>query len=891
MKNAIPERYAIPHRYATRPGLYFTEDGGADAVVRSETADQIWLCVYEPVDQPTKFFNGAIRIFDDSPMPFVKEIHEHAVCTRIIESMYVRETLFRMEGPNYGLWYVHLPKAWDGMRYAYRADGAWDPKHGLRFNPYKLLLDPYGKGIDGRMELDPAAFSYRCEIGEDHKVRGSAFGEMSTVDALGKVPLSVAIDDRDTTKHDGDPLHPHVPWSKTVLYELHVKGFTQNAPWLPPELRGTYAGLAHPITLAYLQGLGVTSIELLPIQAKQDELFLQERGRHNYWGYSTLSYFSPEPSYATADARAKGAGAVRDEVIAMVNALHEAGFEVIMDVVYNHTCEGGVEGPTVCWRGFDPISYYRRQKNNVGRLEDTTGCGNTFDFTNTHVVTFAVDSLRYWAKRIGIDGFRFDLAASLARLDGDFTKHHPFLYALRSDLLLGNLKLIMEPWDLGPQGWRTGGFGMPFSEWNDRFRDTVRRFWLTDTQSGATGSIGMQEMATRLCGSADLFATDPGRGCVSSINYVACHDGFTLTDLTRYVSKHNENNGENNMDGSNTNHSVNFGVEGPTNDPVIERNRERAAMNMLGTLMLSLGTPMMLAGDEFRNTQHGNNNAYSQDNDITWLDWDWLYQTKKTPEMRRLETVSRLIAIRKSLDLYHHEEFFTRLTQLGLFRPSSRVQWYLPDGTTPMDSDWFDTSVRSFAMRLLSANEMDVLIVINGVDRDTSFRLPSDCEWRCEWSSGVVCGVRPGRGLCTERLDAHKYRNTNWTVAVDEDDPIHELVEVVQAELARQAKLDAPREATVAGEAPGGEAPAAGTAVTSDGGNAGDSGDGATADASVTTGDVSHTSDCTVNGAANVNDQADGGSSSDTVPSSDEPYDADLWTIPALSISVMRRVQ
>ena len=613
MKHAIPQRYAIPHRYATRPGLYFTEDGGADVIVRSETADQVWLCIYEKVDQPTAFFNDAIRIFNDSATPFINEIHEHAVCTRIIEPMYVRETLFRMDGPNYGLWYVHLPKAWDGMRYAYRVDGAWDPSKGLRVHPYKLLLDPYGKGIDGRMKLSPAAFSYQCDVSEDGKVRGSAFGPMSTVDALGNMPVSVAIDDRDKTKHDADPSHPHVPWSKTVLYELHVKGFTANAPWLPKELRGTYAGLAHPTTLSYLQSLGVTSIELLPIQAKQDELFLQERGRHNYWGYSPLSYFSPEPSYATAEAQRKGARAIRDEVIGMVRALHEAGFEVIMDVVYNHTCEGGVEGPTTCWRGLDALLYYRRQKGNIGRLEDTTGCGNTFDFTNTHVVTFAVDSLRYWAKRIGIDGFRFDLGVSLARLDGDFTKHHPFLYALRSDLLLGNLKLIMEPWDLGPQGWRTGGFGMPFSEWNDRFRDTVRRFWITDTQPGAPSGIGMQEMATRLCGSSDLFATEPGRGCVSSINYVSCHDGFTLTDLTRYAVKHNEANGENNIDGSNVNHSANFGVEGPSDDPAIIRKREQAAMNMLGTLMLSLGTPMMLAGDEFGNSQSGNNNAYAQD--------------------------------------------------------------------------------------------------------------------------------------------------------------------------------------------------------------------------------------------------------------------------------------
>lgn len=861
MKHAIPQRYAIPHRYATRPGLYFTEDGGADVIVRSETADQVWLCIYEKVDQPTAFFNDAIRIFDDSATPFINEIHEHAVCTRIIEPMYVRETLFRMDGPNYGLWYVHLPKAWDGMRYAYRVDGAWDPSKGLRFNPYKLLLDPYGKGIDGRMKLSPAAFSYQCDVSEDGKVRGSAFGPMSTVDALGNMPVSVAIDDRDKSKHDADPSHPHVPWSKTVLYELHVKGFTANAPWLPKELRGTYAGLAHPTTLSYLQSLGVTSIELLPIQAKQDELFLQERGRHNYWGYSPLSYFSPEPSYATAEAQRKGARAVRDEVIGMVRALHEAGFEVIMDVVYNHTCEGGVEGPTTCWRGLDALLYYRRQKGNIGRLEDTTGCGNTFDFTNTHVVTFAVDSLRYWAKRIGIDGFRFDLGVSLARLDGDFTKHHPFLYALRSDLLLGNLKLIMEPWDLGAQGWRTGGFGMPFSEWNDRFRDTVRRFWITDTQPGAPSGIGMQEMATRLCGSSDLFATEPGRGCVSSINYVSCHDGFTLTDLTRYAVKHNEANGENNIDGSNVNHSANFGVEGPSDDPAIIRKREQAAMNMLGTLMLSLGTPMMLAGDEFGNSQSGNNNAYAQDNDITWLNWDWIYQTRKTMQMHRLETVSRLLSIRKSLGLYHHEEFFTRLTQLGLFKPSSRVQWYLPDGTTPMDRDWFDTTIRSFAMRLLSQDEVDVLIVINGVDEVRRFTLPSDCSWQYDWSSATAVGLRPTPGDRLQRIGKNQALRSNWIMSVSEKDNIHQLLKTVQASLAEQDKLDLLGATTEHAD----------VLFEDD-----EQTPGVGADVSATMSAAS-----TVHGASAS--ARDGGNA--TVNGSV------VWTMPALSISVMRRLQ
>ena len=742
------------HRYATRPGLYFTDDGGADAIVRSETADQVWFCVLEPLDQPSAFYADAVRLFNEPGLTFIDQAMKQRICTRRIPSLNLRETLFRMDGPNYGLWYVHVPQAWDGMQYGYRVNGPWDPDHGVSFNPYKLLLDPYAKGIEGSMELDPGAFSYECEI-VNGKVKGSPFGPMSTIDSVGHVPVSVAIDDRATNKHDGEPSHPHVAWSKTVIYELHVKGFTANAPWLPKELRGTYAGLAHPATLSYLQDLGVTSIELLPIQAKQSELFLQERGRVNYWGYSTLGYFAPEASYATKRSQEAGAAAVRQEVIDMVRALHEAGFEVIMDVVYNHTCESGPEGPTVCWRGLDNLAYYRRTKDKISRLYDTTGCGNTLDFTNTHVTTFAVDSLRYWAKRIGIDGFRFDLAATLARLDGEFTRYHPFLYALRSDLLLGNLKMIMEPWDCGPNGWRTGQFGIPFAEWNDRFRDCTRTFWLTDVErarGGETGDMTMQSMATRLCGSADLFATDPGRGSTASVNYVACHDGFTTADLTQYRHKHNEANGENNRDGSDNNHSVNFGHEGPCSDPISTQQRERAIMNMLGTLLLSLGTPMLLAGDEFGNSQNGNNNAYTQDNDTTWLDWDWLYSTEQTPELKQFNLTSRLITLRKSRDLYNHEDFFTRLSEIGLLKKSDRVHWYLPNGQMPNDADWTNPSVRSFAMQLLSPDEPSLLILINGSDEVTRFHLPKDIEWEMVWSSSEIVGEYPGLGTSIERV-------------------------------------------------------------------------------------------------------------------------------------------
>ncbi|PWG64499.1 glycogen debranching protein GlgX [Bifidobacterium callitrichidarum] len=912
------------HRYATRPGLYFTDDGGADVVVRSETAGQVWLCVLESIDQPSAFFQDAIRLFSDPGTSFIQQIHEFPVCTRIIEHLYLRETLFRMDGPNYGLWYVHLPKAWDGMRYGYRVDGAWDPKHGVRFNPYKFLLDPYGKGVEGAMELDPATFSYACEV-KDRKVIGSAYGEMSTVDSLGHVPVSVAIDDRDVHKHEGDPDHPHVPWRKTVIYEMHVKGFTANAPWLPEELRGTYAGLAHPITLAYLQNLGVTSIELLPIQAKQDELFLQEHGRKNYWGYSTLSYFSPEPTYATKAAQEKGATAVRQEVIDMVRALHEAGFEVIMDVVYNHTCEGGVEGPTICWRGLDDLAYYRHQKSNAGRLEDTTGCGNTFDFTNTHVVTFAVDSLRYWAKRIGIDGFRFDLGVTLARLNGEFTQHHPFLYALRSDLLLGNLKLIMEPWDLGNLGWRTGQFGIPFAEWNDRFRDTARTFWLQDVDGSSDfGRTQMQEMATRLCGSADLYATDPGRGATASINFVTCHDGFTLTDLTRYNSKHNEANGEHNNDGSSVNHSANFGVEGVTKEPEIIAAREQAAMNLTGMLLLSLGTPMMLAGDEFRNTQDGNNNAYCQDNDITWMNWDWLYSPHKTREMRRLETVSRLVALRKSLDLYHHEDFFTRLTQLGLLKPSDRVKWFLPNGQAPIERDWFDLSTRSFTMRLLSNSEVDVCIVVNGVAEDRQFHLPADSKWMPKWCSAEVNGRWPGHGDHVESGDAAEDISVWMQHVQNANETVRRLAEQARETAAAGDgvgiagafgdAISGPVEGAATAAAPGTDASDADNVRTAEfravrssrtaagSGSASGVSTGAAADAdSVQSAEDTQLLRMTAAlemvgnaAAAAVHDDAEPSAAADASGESADkpaPLDDNVWTMPALSITLMKQIQ
>jgi glycogen operon protein len=731
------------HRYATRPGFFLTQDGGADAVVWSENAESMWLSVIEDRSQPSTFADLAfsyapeLNTQDTEETSFFDFAAQHSVVSREIGDY--RETLLSMNGPNYGRWFVHLPHAWDGMRYGYRAGGAWNPKSGLRFNPYKFLIDPCAKGIEGSVQHSASLFPYECTMA-DGVAQGNAFGSMSTQDSLGDVPFSVVVDDRDENKHDDDPDHPHIPWASTLIYELHVKGFTQKAPWLPEGLRGTYAGLADPHTIGYLKELGITSVELLPIFAKQTEPSVKSRGAENYWGYSTLNFFSPEPSYATETARCKGPRAIRQEVIDMVHSLHEAGIEVILDVVYNHSCEGGADGYSLSWRGIDGYSYYRRDATNGGQLIDTTGTGNTFNFMNTHVITAAVDSLRYWAKRIGVDGFRFDLAASLGRLEYDFTPHHPFLYAIRADQLLGNLKLIMEPWDLGGGGWRTGQFGLPFSEWNDHFRDTSRKFWLTDVaklRSHHQAEIGMQEIATRLCGSSDLFATEPGRGAVASINYVCAHDGFTLADLTRYNTKHNEANGEDNFDGNEVNHSYNCGVEGPTSNPEIILKRQRAVLNLVGTLLLSMGTPMLVAGDEFGRTQQGNNNAYCQDNDISWVDWSWMEEDELSWERQRFEAIKDLISVRTRLEQFHHEAFFTLTSQLGLLKQSSRVQWYLADGTTPNEDDWFNTQQRCFMMRLLS-DEHDVIVSINAEVNATDFALPADTEWNLLWSSQPV---------------------------------------------------------------------------------------------------------------------------------------------------------
>lgn len=745
-------------RYATKAGVFPTDDGGADFVVWSDTADRLWLSIIEDPLKESAFSQISLEYGQIGEEEFFQSARENPVVSRLYNG--VRETLLQMDGPDYGKWNLHVSTIWRGMRYGYRADGQWDPQHGLLFNPYKFLLDPFAKGIEGKPSYEPALFAYETQWVTDseghRKLQGNPFVAPSTVDSLGHNAYSVIVGDSTpadssskvtATSNTHPNTHPHIPWARTLIYELHVKGFTQQAPWLPPQLRGTYAGLGHPSTIAYLKRLGITSVELLPIFAKMTEPGIASNGRKNYWGYSTLNYFSPEPSYATVEHQRQGASAVRDEVISMVRSLHEAGIEVLLDVVYNHSCEGGIDGYSLSWRGLNGSNYYRRDHSVRSRLIDTTGTGNSFDLSNPRTLSSAIDSLRYWAKCIGVDGFRFDLAVSLARLNGTFSPYHPFLYALRCDDILGNLKLIMEPWDIGPDGWQVGKFGMPFSEWNDRFRDSVRQFWLTDSarlSSGASPSVGMQEMATRLFGSSDLFATESGRGAAASVNFVTAHDGFTLTDLTRYTTKHNEANGEGNQDGNNTNYSTNFGVEGESRDPSIMAQRRRAALGLMGTLLLSMGTPMIQAGDEFGRTQNGNNNAYCQDNPTSWVDWSWMQTDPDSWQHRRFEATRRLVHVRRHLEQFHHHAFYTLTSQLGLFSPTDLVRWYLPNGTTPTDSNWFDTHQRSLIMRVLGHGKLnDVLVIINGVTADLPYLLPTDSSWRLLWTSIPVKMTKP----------------------------------------------------------------------------------------------------------------------------------------------------
>jgi isoamylase len=554
----------------------------------------------------------------------------------------------------FGVWHGLLPGLGPGQRYGYRVHGPWDPARGLRCNPAKLLVDPYTRRVEGTVTDLQAALGYL----------GNPAGPRSDVDSLGSVPVSVVT--APGGPHTGT--RPDVPWEQTVIYELHVRGFTRTHPQVVPEHRGTYLGLAHPAVLDYLTGLGITAVELLPVSAFCAEPSLLRTGSRNYWGYSPLALLAVHPGYAAVP------GAEVTEFRTMVAALHAVGIEVIVDVVANHTCEGDVDGPTLAYRGLDARAYYLDH--------DLTGCGNTLNTGSPTVVRLVTDALRYWAGELGVDGFRFDLASVLGRpWGGPFDPGAPLLAAIAADPLLCTRKLIAEPWDATAYGYRVGDFPLNFSEWNGRYRDVVRDFW--------RDIPGVSELASRLAGSSDLYAARRRRPW-ASVNFITAHDGFTLRDLVSYNRKHNEANGEGGADGTDDNRSWNCGVEGETDDPAVRSLRSRQARNLLATLALSTGTPMLLAGDERWRTQGGNNNPYQLDDETSWLDWS------PDPDADLLTAFTRrLLTLRKTTPALRQPEFFEGRTTPG---GTPDLVWFRPDGQPMELDDWRDGHRQTLGM-------------------------------------------------------------------------------------------------------------------------------------------------------------------------------------------------
>ena len=668
---------------APRPGVTLVE-GGADVAVYAGHADAVELCLFDAGDKAGT---------SERRIPLLERAH--------------------------GWWFAFVPGITAGQRYNFRAHGAWSPDQGLRHNPAKLLLDPYAKAIEGKVRWGAEVYGHVVDV------RWHGDGELiSDLDSRGHMPRGVVVDDR--FDWEGD-VAPNRSRSESVIYEAHVRNQTALHPGVPPELRGTYAGLAHPASVAHLTSLGVTAVELLPVHAFTHEPHLVRRGLTNHWGYNTLGFFAPHGAYAAAK---DPQGAV-DELKGMVKLLHGEGIEVILDVVYNHTAEQGRTGAMLSWRGLDQRAYYRLDER--GRDIDVTGCGNTLDLRHPVVCRMVLDSLRYWVQEYHVDGFRFDLAVALGRGRGDdFDPDHPFLVALRTDPVLSAVKLIAEPWDVGMHGWRTGQFPPPFMEWNDRYRDAVRRFWVgaVRSQRPHRRGHGLQELATRLAGSRDLFG-HRDRGPTASINFVAAHDGFTTADLVAYDTKHNEANGEDNRDGSDNNGSWNHGTEGPSDDPQVIADRTLAIRNLMGTLLLSTGVPMINAGDELGRSQGGNNNPYCQDNGTSWINWDlepW--------QQDLLDTTSHLIRVRQALPVLRQ-----RVWALGrqVHDDGTRdMEWYAADGT-PMGDRWTQGS-RLVQLYVAGAwmGWDSALLVVNGGVEDVEVTLPEApgvTTYRLLWDS------------------------------------------------------------------------------------------------------------------------------------------------------------
>ncbi|MFG6459581.1 glycogen debranching protein GlgX [Roseateles sp. BYS96W] len=665
----------MAHLPEIQPGWHeplgaLARDGGVNFAVFSENATRLELCVFDAEGQ--------------------RELRRYT-----------------LDGPHDGVWHGFLPGVGPGLVYGLRAHGPYAPEQGHRFNPHKLLLDPYAREIVGHFGWRAEHLGY--ELGHPDGPR--------SLDARDNAAQALKARVAPPPVAHGRPHQPRRAPADVVLYEVHVKGFSKLLPGVPPELRGTYAGLAHAASIAHFKRLGVTTLSLLPVHYSVDESHLAERGLHNYWGYNTLGFFCPDPRWAQA-AHRHDPTAVAAEFRQMVSALHEAGLEVVLDVVYNHTAEGSEFGPTLSLRGLDNKSWYRLVSGDWSRYENLTGCGNTLHCSHPRVTQFVLDSLRYWVAEMGVDGFRFDLAPVLGRSSQGFDPAAAFFTALRQDPVLAGVHLIAEPWDAAYDGYQVGRFPGRFLEWNDKFRDAVRGYWL-----GVGQGVGRGELARRFLASSDVFHHGQ-RQPMASVNFMTAHDGFTLADLTSYSKKHNQANGEDNRDGRDGELCANFGVEGATEDATINATRDRVRRAMLATLLLAQGTPMLCAGDEIANSQGGNNNAYCQDNETTWLNW-------ARADDRLTGLVAAALTLRAREPLLRHPRWFAS-------GPSeASIAWYGPGGQEMTPSDWHDAGQRAFGAQLreAAATVPRLMIVFNPDPGPQPFLLCNG-PWQVVFDSG-----------------------------------------------------------------------------------------------------------------------------------------------------------
>ena len=621
------------------------------------------------------------------------------------------ETRIEMTEQNSYVWHNYIPGLQPGQRYGYRVYGPYDPMHGLRCNPNKLLLDPYAKAIEGNIDGDESLFSYWFKSPDDTSA-------MNDLDSAAHTMKSAVINPYFDW---GNDQHPYISYHDSVIYEAHVRGMTNLNMDVPPDIRGTYAGLAYPSVIEYLKKLGITAIELMPIHQFVNDSFLQEKGLSNYWGYNTIGFFAPHNAYSSSGER----GEQVNEFKSMVKAYHHAGMEVILDVVYNHTAEGNHMGPTLSFKGIDNASYYRLVEGDQQHYFDTTGTGNSLLMRSPHALQLITDSLRYWVTEMHVDGFRFDLAATLARQFQEVDKLSAFFDIVEQDPIISRVKLIAEPWDLGSGGYQVGGFPSSWSEWNGRYRDTVRDFWRSQPST-------LPEFASRLMGSSDLYQVN-GRRPVASVNFITAHDGFTMNDLVSYNEKHNEANGEGNCDGESNNRSWNCGVEGPTNIPDVNDLRQRQMRNMFATLLFSQGIPMICGGDEVARTQQGNNNAYCQDNEISWTNW---HLDKGRKEL--LAFVSKLIHLRLDHPVLHRRRFFTGREPGDDSNMIPQVEWFDHTGSIMDMDDWQNTHAFSMMIYLNGSDipevdwygnrmvDNDFILIFNAHYEPIMFTLPDE---------------------------------------------------------------------------------------------------------------------------------------------------------------------